>query len=900
MPDNNFYLLFLLIFPQWDRRTFHVKDFTLVKAICQWLHLAKDSPTEKLLLNWKQHKHKQNSSRFNNNSGQDQPNSLSQLIVQEISKRKKEPTISKFDRINIKQLNDLLDEISQERIINANVNLINSKSFIFCLNNLSFLELNFFFNILLKRKILNGLENFFLTIWHPDAKRYLNIVSNLRVLAETLSDPNKRLIDNDWNIKLSLPFVPQLTKRLINESYDNIINKKLMNNFLMEEKMDGERIQLHFTDFGNKIFFFSRRGINYSNKYGAKLNDNGLITSHLNFLPNVKNCVLDGEMITYDIENNKILPFGIVKSFRSTRGTTKDTGNDIVQNDYADLENDIDTDVEMETDLENISNENYHPLYMIFDLVYLNDNPLINVPLYQRREYLNHILKPKPNFVEILPFQMGTNANSIKSFLAKAIEYNSEGIILKNIYSKYMIGQRIDTWIKIKPEYLENFGENLDLIVIGKIIGLKNSFICALIDLANVKFYSFCTISNGISNSENKEITRRTEKYWKDFKLNPPSSAYLLFGTRKPHKWIDPREFALVLQVKARSIDNTKSNAKNYHVDCTLFNAYCRVIRFDKDWKDCYSLNEFKDDLEFRAHNNLDTNKNLLNGNKSKRAKRRKPNKIRIVGNNFMDTDLVTNIFQNLKFYILSDFFDSRTNDRIDINQLKKKVLANGGTLIYNLILKDPEKIEKIRIISSKKNIECRKLIERGYDIIHPRWIIDCINNGRLLKLDLNYCFHFSQHLLQAIEKRVDSLGDSYTTLINEHDLQEIMDSNDEILTIKDEESLGNDFLTIPHFLFSNRNFYIPNKDNDNSENYLLVMKSKLHGAMIVPQIDDCDLIIVTENNKDCLDAIRKQLSQRAFQVNHVPRVPHIVDAKWVDKCIEENIQVPEEDFPVI
>lgn len=903
--NKTFLNLFLLIFPQWDKRTFYVKDYTLIKVIVQWLHLAKDSATENLLLNWKQIKNvtiSKNSNEFVSNYNLNDK-SLSQLCVQEISKRRKEPSSHK--KLNVKQLNDLLDTLSQERIVNSHKNLVNSVPFMHCLNNMSFLELKFFFDILLKRKILNGLENTFLAIWHPDAKRYLNIVSDLKILTETLFDPTKRLNDNDWDIKVSLPFVPQLTKRVSNESYDIIINKRLNKKFLMEEKMDGERIQLHFQDFGKNINFYSRRGIDYSNLYGHNLSDNGLITRHLNFLSNVRDCILDGEMITYDIENEKILPFGLVKSIASNKN--KKNKNEDNKNDQ---DNEIDQDNENQQQNIDIDNSCYHPLFMIFDLVYLNGTSLVNVPLYQRKEYLNYILRPKLNFVEIIPFQMGTNANSIKNFLARAIEYNSEGIILKNIYSKYMIGKRIDTWIKIKPEYLENFGENMDLVVIGRNLGHKNSFLCALTDLENDKFISFCSIGNGISKLENTEINNRTKFFWKDFKLNPPSENYLDFGTKKPQQWIDPKEFSLVLEIKARSIDNTKSNANRYKVGCTLFSAYCRSIRFDKEWQNCYSINEFENDLDYRSNSkNINHNKSL-DETKPPKNKKKKPNKIKIIGNNFIENgsyNIKTTIFTGLKFYILSDYFDSKKSQRMDINQLKKLVMQNGGTLLYNLIIKDAIQLEKLRIISSKKNIECKILIQRGYDIINPRWILDCISNGRLLELNLTYCLHFSPKLLEISRTRVDSMGDSYTTLLNESDLQEIFDMNYDDINIKMEGKEQNsdgldekDLAAIPEFLLSNRKVFLPNYCDDNSQNYLLLQKLKLYGASIVPNIDECNLIIILDDQISCVHAIRKKLSQKVYQFESNPLIPQIVNEKWIDKCIEENIQVPEEDFPLI
>ena len=46
--------------------------------------------------------------------------------------------------------------------------------------------------------------------------------------------------------------------------------------------------------------------------------------------------------------------------------------------------------------------------------------------------------------------------------------YRQEGIIIKKPSSKYVLNERIDDWVKIKPEYLDALGDSLDLLIVGK------------------------------------------------------------------------------------------------------------------------------------------------------------------------------------------------------------------------------------------------------------------------------------------------------------------------------------------------------------------------------------------------------------------------------------------------
>ena len=75
-----------------------------------------------------------------------------------------------------------------------------------------------------------------------------------------------------------------------------------------------------------------------------------------------------------------------------------------------------------------------------------------------------------------------------------------EGIVLKHPKSVYIPDARVDSWIKIKPEYLRTFAEDLDLLVVGAMYGrgkYKNKFgsiLCAVRDSSaeQMKYLIFC------------------------------------------------------------------------------------------------------------------------------------------------------------------------------------------------------------------------------------------------------------------------------------------------------------------------------------------------------------------------------------------------------------------------
>lgn len=889
---NDIYPAIILVLPYRDRRTFNIKDVTLIKAICLYLKLPKNSFTERRLLNWKQ--------KASRNE------KLSNFCVEEIRRRRseslqvaKDSEIQHHRVVTIDGLNEKLDFLVQERNTKGRgyKNLADSSVFKYCLENMSFVELKYFFDILLKNRIIGGQEHKFLNIWHPDAQDYLSVVSDLRTVTKKLWDPNFRLKQNDLTVRAGFTFSPQLAKKA-NTSYSNMC-KKFKNDFYIEEKMDGERIQLHFLNYGEDIKFLSRRGTDFTYLYGDNLTK-GTIAKYLSLSPDVKNCILDGEMVTFDKERNIMLPFGIVKSSAMNILTKGD-----------------------------ISNESYYPFFVVFDLLFLNDVPLVDFPLFQRKEYLLKILRPAKEKVEIISSMRCDNELSIKTSLENAIAIGSEGIVLKGYHSKYIAASRNDSWIKVKPEYLEQFGENMDLIVMGRDPGKKDSLLCGLIVFENEEsmkndvidldsviemdeeklaeetvpkklkcIMSFCNIANGISLEEFKEIDRKTRGHWKNSENNPPPNDLLLFGSKIPAEWIHPTN-SVVLEVKARSLDNTDASAKRYKVGCTLYGGYCRQIRYDKDWTSCYSATEFYRDRQSRSRN-FKRGTHIMISPKRKKASR---------NYGLLDYDYTedgspekkSELFKGLFFYIMSDFIDCTTNNRKSKENIIECISEHGGIIIHN-ILQKRSKYNKLRLISSKMTNECKILVKRGYDVLSPKWIFDCIRSNRLVELEPDHCFNVSDELLALSWKRVDKYNDGYKSLINKDIISQYLSLNSSYDLEQYEFDEG--LRTIPYFLFNGRIVYIPDDLEYNESVTELDLKIKLFGGKLTKQVDKANLVVVATKYKSniisIVGEIRRIFSKRVYNSSEVPKIPYIVNSKWVDDSIEQNIQLPEENYVII
>jgi ATP-dependent DNA ligase len=89
--------------------------------------------------------------------------------------------------------------------------------------------------------------------------------------------------------------------------------------------------------------------------------------------------------------------------------------------------------------------------YYVFDLLWWANKPLWNLPLWQRREFLESVLKTNDHILLAEQFRVGR-----KFLYTRAIEGGDEGIVFKRLDSIYMIGSTKylinPAWIKIKKD----------------------------------------------------------------------------------------------------------------------------------------------------------------------------------------------------------------------------------------------------------------------------------------------------------------------------------------------------------------------------------------------------------------------------------------------------------------
>ncbi len=182
-----------------------------------------------------------------------------------------------------------------------------------------------------------------------------------------------------------------------------------------EFKYDGSRFQFHKK--GNWARLYSRRLEDVTAALPDVIEKLISSTGH--------DVILDGEVIA--IKDNKPMPFqSVLRRFRR-------------RHDIAEAQDAI----------EMVPN--------VFDILYLDGETLIDLPLNERRKRLESAVS-----LYIAPQVVSSDPLEIERTYKAALAAGHEGIMIKVPASPYSPGQRGKQWIKIKPEV-----DTLDLAVIG-------------------------------------------------------------------------------------------------------------------------------------------------------------------------------------------------------------------------------------------------------------------------------------------------------------------------------------------------------------------------------------------------------------------------------------------------
>lgn len=215
--------------------------------------------------------------------------------------------------------------------------------------------------IILKDMNLGVKPGTILTIFNPSAKEFLNQYSSLSRVCQAI-EKGEVFEDGGSVVELFRRCNPMLCQRGTIEKLQSLLNHK---EYYLETKMDGERFHMHIKDGEYK--YYSRGGHEF-NSFGSN-KSGGSLTPFIEplFKVPVKNLILDGEMMVFNKEH----------LIYHTKGEHFDV-KAIQPNDST-----------------------IRPCFVAYDILYFNDQSLINKPYAERSRLLASIFNEKPGVLSM-------------------------------------------------------------------------------------------------------------------------------------------------------------------------------------------------------------------------------------------------------------------------------------------------------------------------------------------------------------------------------------------------------------------------------------------------------------------------------------------------------------------
>ncbi len=237
----------------------------------------------------------------------------------------------------------------------------------------------------------------------------------------------------------------------------------------LEFKFDGARVQIHKRDTAVRIFSRRMADVTSSMPDIAQLVQQELSATE---------AIVEGEVIAVD-SAGRPRPFQILlHRFRRERG------------------------------IEALVKEIPLQLYL-FDLLYLNGEPLVDSPYHERRQKLAEIAGSIP----LSPQLVVSDSAEGERFLNQAIQLGHEGLVAKKLDAPYTAGVRGKNWLKVKPTM-----ETLDLVIVGAEYGygrrhrwLSDYYLAAL-DAETGKFEIVGKTFKGLTDEEIQWMTKRLQE----------------------------------------------------------------------------------------------------------------------------------------------------------------------------------------------------------------------------------------------------------------------------------------------------------------------------------------------------------------------------------------------------
>jgi DNA ligase-1 len=309
-----------------------------------------------------------------------------------------------------------------------------------------------------------------------DIETAFNVCSDLAEIASVLASEGIEAV-RSVRTNVGVPIRMMAAKKL--SSPEEII-EKARGKVLVENKYDGERVQVHKN--GDEVILFSRRQEVITAQYPDVVE---LVQNHVK----AETCVMEGECVAIDPSTGKMRPFQELMRRRR------------------------------KTDIEATQEEVPVALFF-FDILYADGEDVTSLPMLKRRELMEKIVETT-NRVYLTVAELTEDPERLQEIFEESIGSGHEGVIAKAIHdeSTYQAGSRSWLWIKLKASYTEGLADSADLVIVGAIhgrgkrTGLYGAILASAYDIDSDTYPTVCKIGTGFTDEMLAEFKERLDKH---------------------------------------------------------------------------------------------------------------------------------------------------------------------------------------------------------------------------------------------------------------------------------------------------------------------------------------------------------------------------------------------------
>lgn len=746
-----------------ERETYRLKHDALAKCVVSAFDMARASEDAKTLEDWKQ------------KGGGNFPQAVREVLERgHLQGREGDADVRE---LTIGEVNDTLDELAACESKHERAATLRK-----LFGKMDAVMVKWACAIILKETKLRMGDKAIMRHYHRDAEDLFDWTSDLRRVCEDLPRRDVRLKRADINVGEGL-INPQLALR--KNTADAIMKTLRGRQFIIETKFDGERIQLHKD--GEIINYWTRN----MNDFGPRGYDvmNGLFRH----LP--KRCILDGELLVWNKLRETWHPFGAIKTLikaanlRKSKDEVFPLSNDTDDRDDGDDIAGYDPkSSKYEWYQEYMKKLTYGDLelvYVPFDILYIGDESVRHLQLVERHAKLREHVHPvsamcgniKARILLATPdcefSKIGSTKQDIERALLEAIEAGDEGLVIKDLNSEWIPGDRSGNWMKIKPDYCKS--EDLDVLLIGGYYGAGelrggkiSQFLVGIIESTNdptsahgIKIMSFCKVGTGISATELDDLRNRLGDYMHREKPREMDYNVTDAYSERPDVWIWPPQRSVVVRVKG---DIRCIRSMTYATGYSLRFPRVTGIRYDKTWSDILTNAELKQIIEEdRPNIAMDMGEGHMNSRKRTRAAALTT----LLPAHLMPVDVSgvvpeSEVFKSLQIHIVN------CESREQKQELFKAIIARGG--------RTSEMWHSDVTHSVAANRDGAKFIAASHhgDVYTIDWLKQCIQQNRIVtprprhRLNLATSTWYGSNIM-------DRYGDDHAIPCNEEDIRALL-----------------------------------------------------------------------------------------------------------------------------